>query len=180
MADEHSDCRPAPSIETLVNEVVNHPSFYEAIENVTPGDNQRSTNTSGNSSVATPREELQRLFHRGSSSRQRLIPQFQQRTTWGPSQPACRCGKTVQGNRKQPYNCKGKKNIPKKTTFTREVVLLRNPGDHIVRGGAKGQLQRLGNVLSCFELDKEWAPDEVIGNLEEAFQSTLAHMIKLM
>jgi hypothetical protein len=125
-----------------------------------------------NSARRTPREEFQALFHRGASFQQSPnLPQFQRRTSWGPS-PSSRSRSGSQGKLK-PYintsSSKGK-NPNKKTTFAGEVVLLRRPSDSMVRGGAKAELQRLGHVVSSFEFDKLWSANEVQEKLQDAFK----------
>ncbi|CAB4025029.1 G2 M phase-specific E3 ubiquitin- ligase-like [Paramuricea clavata] len=133
-----------------------------------------ASSSNQNSARRTPREELQALFHRGTSNFQQSLPQFQRRTSWGPS-PSSRSRSGSQGKLK-PYtntNSSKGKNSNKKTTFAREVVLLRRPSDSMVRGGAKAELQRLGHVISSFEFDKLWSANEVQEKLEEAFKKPL-------
>ena len=117
------------------------------------------------------REELQRLFHRGSSFTQ-LTPQFQQRTIWGPTLKKS----TARKGKKNPDGRSAKGKNVKKSTFAREVVLIRHLSDSLVRGGAKAELQRLGNVMSSFEFDKGWSATEFVAELEEAFSSKLAYI----
>ncbi|XP_028411996.1 uncharacterized protein LOC114534729 [Dendronephthya gigantea] len=183
------------NLENLVRQVVNHPSFQDAVNSISstssetsPHVNRSESNpapleviprvsvdnqNSENGSRRTPREEFQSLFRRAGSSFQQSpdLPHFQRRTNWGPS-PSSRSR-----SREKPYssNSKGKnvKNTGKKTTFTREVVLLRRPCDSMVRGAAKAELQRLGHVLNAFEFDKLWTADEVVKKLEEAFERHL-------
>ncbi|CAB4040241.1 Hypothetical predicted protein, partial [Paramuricea clavata] len=199
------------NLENLVRQVVNHPSFQDAVNNSTSQRVNESTSSSSseshtdgscepsvssvegsatsvqaglnvasssnqNSARRTPREELQALFHRGTSNFQQSLPQFQRRTSWGPS-PSSRSRSGSQGKLK-PYtntntNSSKGKNSNKKTTFAREVVLLRRPSDSMVRGGAKAELQRLGHAISSFEFDKLWSANEVQEKLEEAFKKPL-------
>jgi hypothetical protein len=100
-------------------------------------------------------EEFQALFHIGAYFQQSPnLPQFEWRTSWGPSS---------QSQRKlKPYSNSSKgKNPNKKTTFACEVVLLRCPSDSMVWGGAKAELQRLGHIVSSFEFDKLRSANEV-------------------
>ncbi len=178
MASDHE------SLENLVTQIVNHRSFHDAVNsasqrlvdtNNSSDDRSETATTSSqntsNSNTArrTPREEFQALFRRGASFQQSPnLPQFQRRTSWGPS-PSSRSRN--QGKR-TPYDSSSKgKNPTKKTTFAREVVLLRRPSDSVVRGRAKAELQRLGHVLSSFGFDKLWSANEVVEKLKEAFKN---------
>ena len=178
------------NLEDIVRQIVSHPNFQQAVNNATRRDNESNNVASGsrnplnetnqNATVSTaqrtPLEEFQSLFQKaggGTSLQQSPInlPQFQRRTSWGPS-PSSRSRSGNQAKR-NPYPSKVK-NHGKKTTFSREVVLLRRPCDPLVRGGAKAELQRSGHVLSSFEFDKVWSANEVMEKLEEAFKVPLA------
>ncbi len=177
------------SLENLVRQVVSHPRFQDAVNNVNPtSNNENAASTSdeislnssqnANSNRHTPCEEFQALFNRGASLQQSPnIPQFQRRTSWTPS-PSTRTQSKNQGKRNPFCKANNTKNTtkPKKTTFSRKVVPLRRPSDGLVRGGAKAELQCLGHVLSSFKFDKLWSADEVLEQLEQAFKKPLEGM----
>jgi hypothetical protein len=136
-------------LENLVRQLVSHPRFQDAVNSTSNNENATST-TSGELIASssqnvnsnrptqrtgrTPREEFQALFNRGASLQQSPnIPRFQPRTNWTPS-PSTRTQSKNQGKR-NPF-CKANniksKTKPQKSTFSREVVLLRHPSDGLV------------------------------------------------
>ena len=106
------------NIDSLVRRVVNHPSFREAVNNTdanSPGTSASSTASSScgtpqsssntQQRTQTPRQELQSLFRRGSSQNDAL-PEFQQRTCWGPARSGSRFlrHETREGRKADPYS----------------------------------------------------------------------------
>lgn len=87
--------REQQNLEVIVREVLNHPSFHNALRsNQNPASSLRqsesprpavpeqpstSSSTETASTPRTPRQELQQLFFRGRAN---SLPQFQQRVTW--------------------------------------------------------------------------------------------------
>ena len=126
------------NIDSLVRRVVNHPSFREAVNNTdanSPGTSASSTASSScgtpqsssntQQRTQTPRQELQSLFRRGSSQNDAL-PEFQQRTCWGPARSGSRFlrHETRGGRKADPYSKNAKGKHLKNATFSREIVLL--------------------------------------------------------
>ena len=121
------------NLEDIVRQIVSHPNFQQAVNNATRRDNESNNVASGrrnplnetnqNATVSTaqrtPLEEFQSLFQKaggGTSLQQSPInlPQFQRRTSWGPS-PSSRSRSGNQGKR-NPYPSKVK-NHGKKQHF---------------------------------------------------------------
>lgn len=178
--------REQQNLEVIVREVLNHPSFHNALRsNQNPASSLRqsesprpavpeqpstSSSTETASTPRTPRQELQQLFFRGRAN---SLPQFQQRVTWGPrsrasAKPYNRNNSTAIVRGKGKGNDKGKR-----MTFNREVVLLRSPSDNLVRGREKATLQRMGHVINSFEFNKGWNAEELINRLRHAFSAKL-------
>ena len=116
-----------------------------------------------------PREELRQIFHRRNAS---APPQFEDRTNWQPAalgrQPYIYSGGVKRSQSAQG----GKGEHVKSSTFSREVVLLRQPDDSMVRGVAKAELQRLGHVISDFLFDTTWHANVVLEKLLSALETS--------
>ena len=176
----------APSsggFDSLVRRIVQHREFKNAMV-------ASSTSTCTGSSVfgtsanavlpanpsstlnRTPRQELQSIFNRKSSNAS-APPQFQSRTSWNP---VSRCtnsnsrGSSKQSKRSPCADQEARKGKKAKNEFSREVILLRTPGDGLVRGAAKAELQRLGHVINDFRFCKSWRANDVLSKLAAAFE----------
>ena len=134
-ASQHTDACSSTSCETITPRANRSEPSSASLEVLIPrapavsSDNQHDEN----GARRTPREELQSLFRRARPSFQQSpdLPQFQRRTSWGPS-PSSR---SRSGSRGKPYRTSSgnkSRNPAKKTTFSLEVVLLRRPGDSMV------------------------------------------------
>ena len=169
MADNRQQEMPArreeQNLEVIVREVLNHPSFHNALrsnqspasslgqsESPRPSESPSTSSSVGTATAPrTPRQELQQLFFRGRAN---SLPQFQQQVNWGPRSRASA----------SPYN----------RSNSTETVGLRSPSDYLVCGREKATLQRMGHVINSFEFDKNWGAEELMNRLRQAFYAKLA------
>lgn len=176
------------NIRAIVDNVVNHPQFRSLLNDAVGSTNRTTarTNTTstattslqnhGRSTYSSPVEEFHSIFRFGSSQRQRgggTVASF--------NPIASSRGSSVVATPRRSRNRRGAQSPstassinPSTNCFAREVVLLNTPTDcSTVRGKAKADLIKNGQVISSFDFNKSWSSDEVMRRIGLAFEEKL-------
>ena len=174
-------------VENVVENVVNHPEFRSLVSGVqtqtssitTSTSTSTTTSSSSASSCATfsPIQEFNSIFRRGASTGQQqrgagavssLSPGI------GTFTARSRARSSSHGRRQNATSTCTTSARPKASTFTREVVLLSSPENRtVLRGKAKAELMRRGQVISFFDFNRSWTEDDVYRHLRQAFGEKL-------
>jgi hypothetical protein len=167
------------SIEELVNGVLSHPNFRNAVDSINSGQtNNRTIQSDSVNTVSSgssgPTQELRNLFQRGTSMRQQqnlnaTIPKFNSRFTY-QSSGRSRSLPYNRSNQNSKSKGKPKSSATNSQPFCREVVLLNTPNDcKVVRGSKEVNLHKTGNVKSAFKFEKHWSSSKVYDELVKEF-----------
>ena len=184
------------NLQSIVNNVVNHPQFRLLLNNAVETsrsaseESQRSQTTSsdtnlqctsaastptpnaGQSTYSNPVEEFNSIFRfrvtqeRGAGTVSSFTPIS-----------------TFRGRAKSRHSRRSRRYSATATTtsstsnaasFTQEVVLLSKPTDSTtVKGNAKADLMKKGQVISVFHFKRSWTEEEVLSHIPQAFQEKL-------
>ena len=170
-------------VENVVENVVNHPEFRSLVSGVQtqPSSSITSTTTSttstSSSTTFSPIQEFNSIFRRGASTGQQqqgagTVSSFSPGI--GTYTARSRARSSSRGRRQNATSTCTTTARSKASTFTREVVLLSSPEDRtVLRGKAKAELMRRGQVISSFDFNRSWTEDDVYRHLRQAFGEKL-------
>ena len=186
------------NLQSIVNNVVNHPQFRLLLNNAfetsrsATEESQRSQTTSsdtnlqctsaastptpnaGRSTYSNPVEEFNSIFRFG-------VTRERGAGTVSSFTPIS----TFRGRAQSRHSRRSRRYSPTATatttsstsnaaSFTREVVLLSKPTDSTtVKGNAKADLMKKGQVISVFDFKRSWTEEEVLSHIRQAFQEKL-------
>jgi hypothetical protein len=181
------------SMRTIVNNVVNHPQFRSLLNDAvgssrqtpehinrsrTNTNNATTTNSSANlglgrSTYSSPVEEFRSIFRFGSTQGQQGGGTVASFSSIGSSIGSSTRARSRSRNRRSQRSS-ASTSINPCTNFAREVVLVNSPTDcTTVRGKAKADLIKNGQVISSFDFKKGWSDDEIEKQIGLAFEEKL-------
>ena len=177
------------NLRAIVNNVVHHPQFRSLLNDAVGSSRQTSecmnhngrnsattTNFSANPgrpSYSSPAEEFRSIFRFGSTQRQQGGGTVASFSSVSPSTGSSVRGRSRSRNRRNQRSSASTSTNPC-TNFAREVVLVNNPTDcTTIRGKAKADLIKKGQVISSFDFQKSWSDEEIKKQIGLAFEEKL-------